>query len=96
MQLRQIELILPQNRRADAEEVIRNRKEVLSISVQPITASQRYSKNWEQELFLKDQFLIRILVPAEESEACSTCLRLVERRRRTPQQSWRGMRGAAA
>jgi len=68
MQLRQIELILPENRRADAEEAIKNRKEVLSISVQPITASQRYSKNWEHELFLKDQFLIRILVPAEESE----------------------------
>jgi uncharacterized hydrophobic protein (TIGR00271 family) len=68
MQLRQIELILPQSRRADAEEVIKNRKEVLSISVQPIIATQRYSNDWEHELFLKDQFLTRILLPAEGSE----------------------------
>jgi uncharacterized hydrophobic protein (TIGR00341 family) len=68
MQLRQIELIIPQSRRADAEDLIKNRKEVLSISVQPITATQRSSKDWEHELFLRDLFLIRILLPAEGSE----------------------------
>jgi hypothetical protein len=61
-------LIIPQSRRADAEELIMNREEVLSISVQRITATQRSFKDWEYELFLKDLFLIRIILPAEVSE----------------------------
>ena len=69
MALRLIEINLPKDKKDAVEELISGRKEVLDLSIQPAVGFWKIPIQGEWKTrFAADKILIRMLVPAEESQ----------------------------
>jgi uncharacterized hydrophobic protein (TIGR00341 family) len=76
MSLRMIEMALPEKELHEVEEVISGRKDVLDVSMHPVTGPWKIPVMglWKDR-FSTNQILIRILVQAEESQSLLDLLR---------------------